>query len=180
VYKRQEHADALAQAYDDIRAGLGFTKSPEVFGAVPTDPYSHSPRHLGAQQPGMTGQVKEEVLTRLGELGVKTLDACLHFQPRLLHRAEFIDAPHTFHYVDLKGNEQAWTLPSDTLAFTYCQVPVCYRLSDDTSISITRTDGEATHHAGLRLTPQDSAHIFERDGAIQKILVEIPRTTLRP
>ncbi|CAN0044150.1 unnamed protein product, partial [Discosporangium mesarthrocarpum] len=38
--------------------------------AFPTDPYSHTNRH-GAQQPGMTGQVKEEIVTRFGELGVR-------------------------------------------------------------------------------------------------------------
>ena len=28
-----------------------------------------TPDHSGAQQPGMTGQVKEEIITRFGELG---------------------------------------------------------------------------------------------------------------
>ncbi|MEI8342984.1 MAG: hypothetical protein WCH43_15785, partial [Verrucomicrobiota bacterium] len=48
----------LAESYYDVRAGLGFTKSPAVYGAFPSDPYSHTPRDRGAQQPGMTGQVK--------------------------------------------------------------------------------------------------------------------------
>ena len=38
---------------------------------VPTDPYSHTPGFAGVQQPGMTGQVKEEILTRWGELGLR-------------------------------------------------------------------------------------------------------------
>ena len=57
---------ALGEWYDDVRRGLGFTKTPQVYGAFPSDPYSHSPSHRGAQQPGMTGQVKEEILTRCG------------------------------------------------------------------------------------------------------------------
>ena len=64
----------LADIYHDIRDGLGFRKDARLQGAFPTDPYSHTPRHLGAQQPGMTGQVKEQVLTRFGELGVEVLD----------------------------------------------------------------------------------------------------------
>ena len=56
---------ALANAYYDIRQGLGFNKSPAEYGAFPTDPYSHTPMGSGARQPGMTGQVKEEILTRL-------------------------------------------------------------------------------------------------------------------
>ena len=42
------------ECYEDIRLGLGFTKTADVYGAFPTDAYSHSPRHIGAQQPGMT------------------------------------------------------------------------------------------------------------------------------
>src|ERR1039458_5021052 len=37
---------------------------------MPTDPYSHTPSFAGAQQPGMTGQVKEDLIARLGEMGV--------------------------------------------------------------------------------------------------------------
>ena len=39
---------------------------PELYGAFPTDPYSHTPGGKGAQQPGMTGQVKEDLLAALG------------------------------------------------------------------------------------------------------------------
>ena len=42
-----------------------------LYGAFPTDPYSHTPAGKGAQQPGMTGQVKEDVISRFGELGVE-------------------------------------------------------------------------------------------------------------
>ena len=54
----------LGRLYYRVREGLGFNKSPGEFGAFPTDPYSNTPKHAGAQQPGMTGLVKEEVLTR--------------------------------------------------------------------------------------------------------------------
>ena len=74
--------DALAAIYHDIRDGLGFRKDPALQGAFPTDSYSHTPGHLGAQQPGMTGQVKEQVLTRFGELGVEVSDGCVRFAPR--------------------------------------------------------------------------------------------------
>ena len=47
--------------YFEILAGIGAHKSPELYGAFPTDPYSHTPGGKGAQQPGMTGQVKEDL-----------------------------------------------------------------------------------------------------------------------
>ncbi|MFN3640508.1 MAG: hypothetical protein ACK4UK_06280, partial [Flavobacterium sp.] len=58
----------LLDHYYEIQAGIGVHKSPELYGAFPTDPYSHTPWHRGAQQPGMTGQVKEDMLARMGEL----------------------------------------------------------------------------------------------------------------
>ena len=54
----------LAAHYYEIRAGIGLNKAPDVYGAFPTDPYSHTPGNRGAQQPGMTGQVKEEIIAR--------------------------------------------------------------------------------------------------------------------
>ena len=89
---------------------MGFTKTPDVYGAFPTDPYSHSPRHRGAQQPGMTGQVKEEIITRFGELGVEISGGCLRFNPRNLRRAEFFKDTHVFAYVNAAGEETAWEL----------------------------------------------------------------------
>ncbi|HUI08285.1 MAG TPA: hypothetical protein VL486_14895, partial [Verrucomicrobiae bacterium] len=133
--------EALAAAYDDIRDGLGFRKTPEVYGAFPTDPYSHTPRHRGAQQPGMTGQVKEEILTRWGELGIDVKDGCLRFAPRLLHLSEFAKEAHSFPYVDLHGEDWIWELPPESLAFTYCQVPVCYTLFTGAAITIEWADG---------------------------------------
>ena len=44
--------------YFEILAGIGAHKSPKLYGAFPTDPYSHTPGGKGAQQPGITGQVK--------------------------------------------------------------------------------------------------------------------------
>ncbi|MEJ2616701.1 MAG: hypothetical protein P8Z35_17225, partial [Ignavibacteriaceae bacterium] len=48
--------EELKSYYCKIREGIGTHKSPELYGAFPTDPYSHTPMNMGAQQPGMTGQ----------------------------------------------------------------------------------------------------------------------------
>ena len=40
-----------------IAAGLTVTVEDSPVRAIPIEPYSHSPAHAGAQQPGMTGQV---------------------------------------------------------------------------------------------------------------------------
>ena len=168
----------LRAAYYDIRRGLGFTKTPEVYGAFPTDPYSHSPRHLGAQQPGMTGQVKEEILTRWAELGIRVNHGALTFAPTLLRRSEFFDEPKEFVYGDVNGVQQTWQLPAESLAFTCCQMPVCYRLADTASITIENCFGGARTIAGPTLSRADSQEIFSRNGEIARLIVGIPRSSL--
>ena len=165
--------------YKDVRSGLGFTKTPQVYGAFPSDPYSHSPAHMGAQQPGMTGQVKEEILSRWGELGVQVVDGCIHFQPRLLDPQEFFADKHLFKYLALDGTQATWELPAESLGFTYCQTPVCYQITDAAgSIRLQRMEGE-TRLEGTSLSPADSAEIFSRTGTIEKIVVYIPRKSLQ-
>ncbi len=114
----------LAAAYYDIRAGIGFNKPPEVYGAFPTDPYSHTPKGQGAKQPGMTGQVKEEILTRFGELGVRVEKGGIVFEPVLLRAAELCSSEETFQYVDVAGAAQSLAIPAGALAFTLCQTPI--------------------------------------------------------
>ena len=80
----------LMEHYYEIQAGIGVHKSPKLYGAFPTDPYSHTPMFRGAQQPGMTGQVKEDVLARWGELGIVIEEGCLQFSPVLLRTSEFV------------------------------------------------------------------------------------------
>ena len=60
----------LKDLYYKVRSGLSFNKKPQIYGAFPADPYSHTPYLQGAKQPGMTGQVKEEILTHWNELGL--------------------------------------------------------------------------------------------------------------
>ena len=76
----------LCDAYWRVRSGLGVNKSAAEFGAVPIDPYSHTPAHAGAQQPGMTGAVKEEILARRAELGVAVVRGHITFDELLLPR----------------------------------------------------------------------------------------------
>ena len=90
---RETRSRRLGELYYRVRAGLGFNKTPAEYGAFPTDPYSHTPGHGGASQPGMTGQVKEEILTRFGELGIRVSDGRVRFQPTLLRPQELLREP---------------------------------------------------------------------------------------
>ena len=175
-------ARELVRAYFRIRAGLGFEKSVSEYGAFPTDPYSHTPRHAGAQQPGMTGQVKEEILTRLGELGVGVENGTLTFRPVFLRRSEFRDQPGTLRCFDLAGAPRTIEVPPGSLAFSFCQVPVIYELRRErgarTKIRITTADGQRSDLPGDSLDPASSRAIFGRTGLVVRIDVEIPASSL--
>jgi hypothetical protein len=111
----------LADRYYAIRASVaGLSKSPAVYGAFPLDPYSHTPAHAGAKQPGMTGQVMEEIVTRLGELSVRVREGRVQFRPLLLRRSEFLGSKATFEPFDVRGDRLSIQLAPRTLAFTYC------------------------------------------------------------
>jgi hypothetical protein len=170
----------LGQLYYRIRAGIGFNKGPAEYGAFPTDPYSHTPGHAGAQQPGMTGQVKEEILTRFGELGLRVRDGVAHFQPTLLRAREFSPAPRAFHYVDVCGAWQELALPKGALAFTWCQVPVMYRLDEGGApvLRVVYDDGSEQLLDQASLPAQESAELFGRSGRIRRLELSFPRAWL--
>ena len=162
---------ALADHYYGIRAGLGFNKTPARYGAFPTDPYSHTPWGKGAQQPGMTGQVKEEILTRMGELGIRIRAGNLHFEPRLLREDEWLAAPSTFSTVDANGTRRTWPLAAGMLAFTFCQVPVLYDRSGPPRIDIHFADGTQESRAGRSCGPELTRAILCRDGRVVSLHV---------
>jgi hypothetical protein len=163
----------LAACYYDIRAGIGDSKSPEVYGAFPMDPYSHTPAHAGARQPGLTGQVKEDLLCRFGELGVVVERGEIHFRPNLLRRQELVSQPTPFDYFDVHGQRQRLTLKPGELAFTYCQVPVIYRLASAPALAVLRADGQRSARPELQLDAPTSREIFQRTGAIRRLEVTL-------
>jgi hypothetical protein len=169
----------LADCYYDIRAGIGDWKEPDVYGAFPMDPYSHTPAQGGARQPGLTGQVKEDCLCRMGELGVFVRNGKIFFCPALLRQEEFLTAPTEFAYFDITGVKQRVRLKAGALAFTYCQVPVCYQLADTASILVERADESQERISGNALGTGASQSIFSRDGRISRLTVCVPRAHLR-
>ena len=161
----------LGNYYYQVREGIGFNKTPAEYGAFPTDPYSHTPKHAGAQQPGMTGQVKEEVLSRFGELGVRVSDGKIIFQPALLRACEFVANPRHFRYLDVDDDWKDLTVPENGLAFTWCQVPVVYQVNDavESSLTITWKDGKQQTFPTLSLSSDDSVCLFQRNGRIRQL-----------
>ena len=176
AYRDNEDATvikALALHYEEIGNGIGVHKTPEVYGAFPTDPYSHTPSHRGAQQPGMTGQVKEDVLTRKGELGIKVEEGKLRFQPNLLNKNQFLQQEETVTFIDLEENPYTMSLEKGSLAFTVCQVPTVYKIANHNQIEVKYENGNTETFSTLTLSHELSQKIFQRTGEVVQVAVSI-------
>ncbi len=158
----QSTLDTLAQHCSEIRDGIAVEKSPEVYGAFPTDPYSHTPKQAGAQQPGMTGQVKEDLLARFLELGVHFNAGQVRFDSQLLDQKEYLESEISFGKAHI---------PEGCLGFTLCGVQVLYRKSDSDQLIVKLQSGEETVRTETRLTKEECIALFRRDQTIQQIEV---------
>lgn len=155
-------------AYYGIQRGLGFRQTPRQYGAFPAEPYSHSQGERGAQQPGLTGQVKEGLLCRLGELGVSFEKGCLVFRPTLLRAAEF---------EGLTGESSLSPLPAGEIRFSYARTPVVYRRDDQRDnfqVSVTSSTGETLTFEGGRLDRRCSEQVAFSEDQITAITVLVP------
>ncbi len=150
-----EDLKVLISYYYRVREGIGVHKNPKNYGAFPTDPYSHTPSMMGAQQPGMTGQVKEDFLSRFNELGLLVKDGKIWISPILLQNEDFIEG---------KFKE---------LRFTYCNIPFIYRKGCIKSIEVHLRDNSIDPHV---ITTDSIPHnlsefIFKRSQKIEKVVV---------
>ena len=174
-FRNEPDAEKLCDFYRDVRAGLGYQKAPAEYGAFPADPYSHTPKGRGARQPGMTGMVKEEILTRQLEVGVRFEAGRLVFDSYLLDLSELLSSQRNFAYLDVAGEQQTLTLPAGTLTFFVCQTPVSVQFGDRDEIEIHHADETSRKQSGLWLDTETSQHIFMRDGVIKRLIVTFVR-----
>ncbi|MFS4457338.1 hypothetical protein [Maribacter sp. 2304DJ31-5] len=175
----EETIGRLLEHFYEINEGIGVHKSPSLYGAFPTDPYSHTPAGKGAQQPGMTGQVKEDILTRFYELGVFVEEGKLCFAPKLLRKEEFLTSSNAFDYVDVEGVNKQLDLEADSLGFTYCQVPITYKKASVKAITVHFKNGTQLDFETSNLDLATSKMIFERTGEVEHIIVSIDEDNLR-
>ncbi len=165
----EEMINDLVAHFYDINEGIGVHKPPHLYGAFPTDPYSHTPFNKGAQQPGMTGQVKEDIISRFGELGIIVGEGKISFNPGLLRKTEFLRSGAAFEYLSIQKEMTSINLTANTLAFTYCQVPFVYHIAEQNSVRITNANGILSEAKGLEINAFESNEIFNRTGLIKQV-----------
>ena len=145
-----ETAKRLVTHYQLIRLGIGSHKSPDQYGAFPFDAYSHTPSMSGAQQPGLTGQVKEDIISRWFELGIEVEGGQIVIHPRMIN-------PDDFH--------------NNKLTFSYCGVTFTYEIVNESGEDLPQ--GIMVQENKSVLSKEDSAHIFARDGEFREITIQI-------
>ena len=145
-----ETAKRLVTHYESIRLGIGSHKSPDQYGAFPFDAYSHTPSMSGAQQPGLTGQVKEDIISRWFELGIEVEDGQIVIHPRMINPDDFFN---------------------NKLSFSYCGVHFTYEIVNETGEELPQ--GIIVQESKSVMSKEDSAHIFARDGKIKEITIQI-------
>ena len=164
--------ESLRKHYYAVVDGIGAHKTPKAYGAFPTDPYSHTPAGRGAQQPGMTGQVKEDILCRWGEFGVYAQEGKLFFDPAIVRTEEYLEEDLEFVFYDVENKKQTLTIPKGALCFTYCQVPIVYhKASNSNGIELIFSSGEQKMIDHHHLDIDDATNLFSRSGKISKIHV---------
>lgn len=178
---RVDPTPRLAGLFHRIREGIGIHKSAREYGGFPTDPYSHTPSFSGVQQPGMTGQVKEDIISRFIELGVTVERGILRFHPTLLLKREFQGTPSHWEYRSHKGTWERIQLQAPSIAFTYCGTPIVYHLSGHGYGELVFHDGHSKRIPwtdGIELSQELSDDLFYRKGHLEYIKVGIPANLL--
>ena len=163
--------ERLMRHYDDVTRGLGAGLEPKQYGAFPSDPYSHTPGHAGARQPGMTGQVKEDLVARRLELGMRVDDGCLSFRSPMARPG----APLASTWQGRIGRETSFSTSAGSVAFSVCGAPATLRPAEKPSIDLRLADGSTLRVDGTALDRELSRRIFDRTGSIVRLDVSMPR-----
>ncbi|MBN1413862.1 MAG: hypothetical protein JW973_02075 [Bacteroidales bacterium] len=149
----------LVRHYIEVKKGIGAHKPPDRYGAFPFEPYSHTPSMAGVQQPGMTGQVKEDIISRFFELGLSVRDGQIQIRPVVLKKDEFI----------IKS--EFTTVPH--LTYTFCRVRFVYLLDKEQGIEIETETGKNKTMDDYMLSRKDTRSIISRDGRIRRVVVHL-------
>ena len=99
----------------------------------------------------MTGQVKEDIISRWFELGVSVHDGQITFCPTMLKDTDFVNGE---------------------LRFTYCGTEIIYSRKSKVESRKTFTS-KVESRKTFTLTKEQSAHLFARDGEIKQLIIEL-------
>lgn len=177
-----EAAAELFTRYREVRDGIGAGKTPKEYGAFPSEPYSHSPADGRVRQPGMTGQVKEDLLARLAEAGIRVRGGRITFDPSCVVSTEFLNEPAILPRPAASGPEVM--IPAGAFAISHCGVPVVLHRgaiagAEDGTADGTKGLVHLSSGATVPFEPREgldlslSRAVFDRSGEVVRIDVSL-------
>ncbi|PJR06226.1 hypothetical protein CEJ86_33775, partial [Sinorhizobium meliloti] len=123
----------------------------------------------------MTGQVKEDFISRILELGVHVKNGQIVFSTSLFNDQEMLNHEEKFVYYDIANEKKQIEMHAGQLGFTYCKVPVIYTSAEKSQIEITFKNGETKVIPNNTIDRETSASIFNRNGKVERIDFSIER-----
>jgi hypothetical protein len=98
----------------------------------------------------------------------------VRFAPTLLTADEFTAAEGVFRHLDRDGEPRSLPLPAGSLAFTFCGVPVVYRMSGDVGgLRLHLADGTTRAIPGNTLDAETSHLLWSRSGRVAWLEVSL-------
>jgi hypothetical protein len=97
----------------------------------------------------------------------------------LLQKADFIEETTPVDFIGIQENPTTLKLQKGMLAFSLCQVPVCYQLADKQNLEVHFRHGKSETIDGLNLPESFSRSLFERRSKIEKIEVRFSENDLK-
>uniref|UniRef100_UPI00286E4FBF hypothetical protein n=1 Tax=Flavobacterium sp. TaxID=239 RepID=UPI00286E4FBF len=73
------------------------------------------------------------------------------------------------NFIDVEGTPNSIFLEKNSLAFTYCQVPIIYTIASVNQLKIIYTNGQIEENETMILDDIQSKKIFQRTGEIFQI-----------
>ena len=120
----------------------------------------------------MTGQVKEDILSRWMELGVRVDGGKLGFDPAFFDLNEFLNEDVAWKLHGQTGHGVDLAVLKGQFAFSVCQVPVVYQSGKESLLTIHFAASEPLTRKELSLSVDESSAVFQRNGRITRIVVQ--------
>jgi len=92
-----------------------------------------------------------------------------------LRKNEFMAEEKSFKFVNLNNEIEYMPIGSNSLAYTICQVPVIYSLSNKEDIKIISMNGSEETVNGYQLNFESSQNIFNRTNLIKALHVSVKK-----
>jgi hypothetical protein len=97
----------------------------------------------------------------------------------LLRKNEFLKHPKTFTYIDVAQNHKTLELQQNSLCFTFCQIPVVYKIAATKGSVVNFENGDTLQIQSLTLDEKTSQMIFGRSGEVKHIEVHVLENDLK-